>query len=196
MPLRYNWPDAKLLRAYTSGKSCNEIAESGLVVKDQFGRPHSPTVGGIRKRLIALGCEMRSSGVRGPKNKSWKGGRRVVDGYVWLRMPDHHLAQKNGYVAEHRLIAEQVLGRRLKPEEVVHHDDDDKQNNRPTNLVVYPDNATHMRETRKGIKPNWTPEGLARIAAAREQRVARCRAARAERERTQRPPLSAGIRLG
>lgn len=196
MPLRYTWPDTELLAGYTAGDSCRELAD-GLVVKDQFGREHVATACGVRKRLIALGCKMRpSGGVSGERSGSWKGGRRIVDGYVWLRMPGHHLAQKNGYVAEHRLVAERVLGRRLLPEEVVHHDDGNKQNNHPTNLVVYPDNATHMRETRRGIKPNWTPEGFARMVAARKKRAARQRAARAERERNRRPPPSVGIRLG
>lgn len=195
MPLRYNWPDAELLKKYNGGQSCEELA-AALSITDQFGVAHQPTSGGVRRRLVAIGCLMRPSGAAGERNGAWKGGKRIDEaGYVQIRMPEHPDAN-NGYVPEHRLVAERVLGRRLKPEEVVHHKDDDKQNNAPTNLVVYPDNATHMRETRKGIRPNWSPEGLAKINAARAARVARCAAAKAKRERNKPVPISRGIPLG
>lgn len=57
-------------------------------------------------------------------------------GYVQLYMPGHPLADKNGYVYEHRYVAESMLGRDLLPTEVVHHRDGNKQNNLPHNLEV------------------------------------------------------------
>ena len=36
----------------------------------------------------------------------------------------------------HRVVSEQVLGRKLLPNEIVHHRDGDKWNNDPSNLVV------------------------------------------------------------
>lgn len=42
----------------------------------------------------------------------------------------------NGVTSEHRLIAEQVLGRRLKTNEVVHHINMDKRDNRRRNLLI------------------------------------------------------------
>lgn len=44
---------------------------------------------------------------------------------------------------EHRVIAESMLGRPLKPGEVVHHIDGDKRNNNPTNLMVFSSQAKH-----------------------------------------------------
>lgn len=64
-------------------------------------------------------------------NHQWKGGRRVrEDGYVYLRV--HHSTE----ITEHRKVMEDVLGRKLLPDEVVHHKDGNKQNNDPNNLQV------------------------------------------------------------
>jgi hypothetical protein len=64
-------------------------------------------------------------------------------------MPGHHLADVRGYVYEHRLVAEQKLGRRLRAGEQVHHIDHDKSNNRPENLEVVPSRAHHATRHRK-----------------------------------------------
>ena len=43
---------------------------------------------------------------------------------------------KGGYVAEHRIVVELELGRRLKKGEVIHHIDGDKLNNNLSNLLL------------------------------------------------------------
>lgn len=45
--------------------------------------------------------------------------------------------------AAHRVVAEQMLGRKLLPGEVVHHLDGNKQNNDPENLYVFASQAEH-----------------------------------------------------
>lgn len=86
----------------------------------------------------------------GPNNPNWKGGRTITEhGYVLVRRPDHPDADVRGYIYEHRLIAEQMIGRRLLSEEQVHHRDGDKQNNDPSNLEVCDDNAHHHFEHRR-----------------------------------------------
>lgn len=43
----------------------------------------------------------------------------------------------------HRIVAEQMLGRPLKPGEVVHHIDGNKRNNAPENLMVFKSQKEH-----------------------------------------------------
>ena len=66
--------------------------------------------------------------LRGKNNHNWKGGLSVDSkGYIM-----HNSSNKR----MHRIIAERVLGRRLKKNEVVHHVDGDGGNNHHNNLVI------------------------------------------------------------
>jgi hypothetical protein len=83
------------------------------------------------------------------KNPFWKGGRTIAsNGYVLVKTPNHPNADVRGYVYEHRLIAEQKIGRYLEKGEIVHHKDGNKQNNNPDNLEVVNGVADHFLEHR------------------------------------------------
>lgn len=61
----------------------------------------------------------------------------------------HHLADCRGYTYEHRLVAEKILGRRLRPGEVVHHKRVGKANrgkNSKRGLRVFRTNGVHLSE--------------------------------------------------
>lgn len=89
----------------------------------------------------------------GARNPNWQGGRHVAsNGYVIVRVGvDHHLADVRGYAYEHRLAAESILGRRLRPGEVVHHLDGNKANNSHDNLEVVTRPQHQARHRRRSI---------------------------------------------
>lgn len=45
----------------------------------------------------------------------------------------------------HRVVAEEKLGRKLRPGEVVHHIDHNKRNNAPENLMVFKSQKDHVK---------------------------------------------------
>lgn len=75
------------------------------------------------------------------------------DGYRLVWKPDHPAANKKGYVKEHRLIAEEILGRLLEPAETVHHDNEDKLDQRPENLIVCQDGGYHRTIHNRCLTP-------------------------------------------
>ena len=67
--------------------------------------------------------------------KAYK-GRVKISGYWYIYSPEHPNRTVSKYVAEHRLVAEELVGRYLKPYEDVHHIDGNKENNNINNLEV------------------------------------------------------------
>lgn len=65
-------------------------------------------------------------------------------GYILVYCPTHPKADKGGYIREHVLVAEAMVGRHLKDDEHVHHKDRNKKNNSPDNLQIV-DPSEHLK---------------------------------------------------
>lgn len=82
---------------------------------------------------------------------SWNGGKQHCSkGYIAILLekedPFYSMADKNGYVKEHRLVMARYLGRPLLRTEIVHHRPDvAKDDNRIEVLYLMPNPSTHNR---------------------------------------------------
>jgi hypothetical protein len=75
-------------------------------------------------------------------SNKWRGGRRFKQGYIEIKVRPASKTD-DGYKAEHILIVERVLGKRLPVGAVVHHVNGDGTDNRNENLIACNDQAYH-----------------------------------------------------
>jgi DNA-binding XRE family transcriptional regulator len=107
----------------------------------------------VERLCASLGLQTMRTGPRAAHGhcQRWAGGRMLEKHwYIAVFVPLHPYARRTGYVAEHRLVAEVMLGRYLDESEVVDHIDSHTQHNWPANLRVFPKNADHLKATLTG----------------------------------------------
>lgn len=95
-----------------------------------------------------IGSLNHQYGLLGNLNKTWKSDEKITNyGYKKIRIQNHPFKDCNGFVFEHRLVAEKFLltkensieinnKKYLKKDYVVHHKDENKLNNSVDNLSV------------------------------------------------------------
>jgi hypothetical protein len=74
----------------------------------------------------------------------WKGGEMLAKGYLWIRLPGHHRANRQNYVKNCILIVEDWLRIPIMSNYDIHHINGDKLDDRPINLAV----LTHAEHAR------------------------------------------------
>jgi len=70
--------------------------------------------------------------------------------YNHVVIPEHPKATKNGYIAEHRVVMENYLGRILEDDEVVHHCNKNIKDNRIENLELMLDSEHRRLHAKRG----------------------------------------------
>lgn len=98
--------------------------------------------GCLKRETLSLNGKARI----GSKNPNWGKRKRSLTnrGYIRIRSQDHPRCSSQGYVLEHILVMEQMLGRPVPDGAVIHHCNGDKTDNRPFNLRLFGSNHDHL----------------------------------------------------
>lgn len=183
---------SKYLEAYNAGASSADLARQVGMNPGQMYR--GLRAAGARMRGVSEATKGIKTMPSGKESASFKGGTFIdQSGYIRVR-------GMRGMPLQHRLIAERVIGRKLRAVEVVHHINGNKQDNRNENLLVCTNSYHRLIHTRMDAQaacgnPNWlrcrychtydAPEHLSvksfpyhRACAAAYQRDRKLRAAR------------------
>ena len=110
--------------------------------------------------LLCQKCAASNYKVFGKDNPFWKGGRwKDRYGYIQVKLqPDdffYPMANKQGYVREHRLVVAKHLGRCLSRWEIVHHKNGIRDDNENNNLELTASVSEHILEHTKGYKDGY-----------------------------------------
>jgi len=114
-----------------------------------------------QNRFCGRVCANRHNARTRPSTRGWV---TTSKGYIALRDPDHPMADKTGYVLEHRAVVAERIGRTLEPFEVVHHINGVRGDNRPENLELMI-KSDHDRLDRKPPEPFPCPHCGGMIAS-------------------------------
>lgn len=89
--------------------------------------------------------------------KGWRLTQARMPGnpYKQIYMPNHPYANKAGYVREHWLVMEKLIGRYLTPDEIVDHINMNTLDNRPENLRVMNKKDHDRMNTKLNVHKRW-----------------------------------------
>ena len=149
-----------------------ELLESSIVKLCGCGKPApfakrtNSTFGYTKGQPVRFIPGHNLKNLSGKDSPQWKGGRFLSDGYVMVNVGP----KKRRF--EHHIVAEKMLGRPLRPEEVVHHKNGKKGDNSPENLEICTQ-SEHARKHAMCRKPEYLPL---------EKRCPQCKAVKASSE--------------
>lgn len=130
---------------YYSFKAKDQIRTTCFRCSKQVIKPPSKA---SERSFCSPQCNMKTM------NEELNPDRMTVPTKLKLRNAKINKGQKDTYEKtfgqhSHRWVAELMLGRKLKPGEVVHHIDGDKRNNKPINLMVFSSQSEHLEWHKK-----------------------------------------------
>jgi hypothetical protein len=136
-------------------KECNtEFKTYPSKIKDNRGKYCSRNCADEAKKGISFSPTTQfKKGQKAHNFKGWRLTQSRPNGkkYKLIYKPEHPNADSRGYVREHRLVMEEVLGRLLEDYEVVDHiNGEETLNNDPSNLRV----MTKVEHDRMNVKLN------------------------------------------
>ena len=128
---------------------CKDCDREAYVLKYKLTNP--------RYTGLCRECSYKSK--TGDKNLWWKGGTWITSwGYKMVLVPRDDffrpMADRHGYIREHRLVMAKHLGRCLHSWESVHHKNGDKLNNALSNLDLTTKNQ-HSSDHSRGYKDGF-----------------------------------------
>ena len=145
----YNYLNKYGIKTREQGEAFEKLRESGWkypksaidkIRKAKKGR--KPSEETRRKMSIAD----KVGGIGHKKKRS--------DGYIYIYFPDHPKSTKDGFIMEHDLIMECLIGRHLRDNEVVHHKNKIKDDNRKENLQL----MTKSEHATLHLKERWNKQ--------------------------------------
>jgi len=114
----------------------------------EFETYRSPSNFKTKPRFCSLKCTGKYQ--TGKNNPAYNGGKHIdSNGYIVLFMPEHPNCSVRNTVMEHRFVMECKIGRYLNKKEIVHHIDFNKSNNKPENLMLFNNQAEHVKYHKK-----------------------------------------------
>lgn len=139
---RKHTPETKAKMSLTrKGRILSEETKKKIAAA-HLGKKRGPLSGARRQQISILLRQAYAEGRRFPAK--WSGGRFSERGYILVLAKNHPGCNNKGYVREHRLTVEKIMGRYLRPLEYVHHKNKKRDDNRPENLMVFKNRAAHV----------------------------------------------------